>query len=66
MKPWQARVDAVDWGTVRDGKPYESPVPGAWGGHRRSKIYDRREPADSPIRRRLPLEHVRRLAGGVV
>jgi len=27
--------------TGRDGKPYESPVPGAWGGHRQSKIYGR-------------------------
>ena len=25
----------------RDGKPYESPVAGAWGGHRRTKIYGR-------------------------
>jgi len=25
----------------RDGKPYVSDVPGAWGGHRRSKIYGR-------------------------
>ena len=25
----------------RDGKPQESPVPGAWGGHRRTKIYGR-------------------------
>jgi hypothetical protein len=24
-----------------DGKPHESPVPGAWGGHRGSKIYGR-------------------------
>jgi methylphosphotriester-DNA--protein-cysteine methyltransferase len=27
--------------TGRDGKPYESPVPGACGGHRRTKIYGR-------------------------
>jgi hypothetical protein len=25
----------------RDGKPYESAVPGAWGGHRGNKIYGR-------------------------
>jgi hypothetical protein len=25
----------------RDGKTQESPVPGAWGGHRRTKIYGR-------------------------
>jgi methylphosphotriester-DNA--protein-cysteine methyltransferase len=25
----------------RDGKPYESPAPGVWGGHRASKIYGR-------------------------
>jgi methylphosphotriester-DNA--protein-cysteine methyltransferase len=27
--------------TGRDGKPYESAVPGAWGGHRGTKIYGR-------------------------
>jgi methylphosphotriester-DNA--protein-cysteine methyltransferase len=27
--------------TGRDGLPYRSPVPGAWGGHRRTKIYGR-------------------------
>ncbi len=27
--------------TGRDGQPYPSPVPGAWGGHRRTKIYGR-------------------------
>ncbi len=27
--------------TGRDGKPYASPAPGAWGGHRRTKIYGR-------------------------
>ena len=27
--------------TGRDGLPYQSPVPGAWGGHRRTKIYGR-------------------------
>jgi methylphosphotriester-DNA--protein-cysteine methyltransferase len=25
----------------RDGQPYASPDPGAWGGHRRTKIYGR-------------------------
>jgi methylphosphotriester-DNA--protein-cysteine methyltransferase len=24
-----------------DGQPYESPVKGQWGGHRRSKVYGR-------------------------
>ena len=27
--------------TGRDGLPYQSSVPGAWGGHRRTKIYGR-------------------------
>lgn len=27
--------------TGRDGRPYQSPIPGAWGGHRRTKIYGR-------------------------
>ncbi len=27
--------------TGLDGRPYESPVPGGWGGHRRTKIYGR-------------------------
>jgi len=27
--------------TGDDGKPQESPVPGAWGGHRGTKIYGR-------------------------
>ncbi len=24
-----------------DGRPYRSPTPGTWGGHRRTKIYGR-------------------------
>jgi hypothetical protein len=35
--------------TGRDGKPYESPVPGAWGGHRGSKIYGRAWQARSRV-----------------
>jgi methylphosphotriester-DNA--protein-cysteine methyltransferase len=27
--------------TGRDGRPYQSPVPGTWGGHRAAKIYGR-------------------------
>ena len=27
--------------TGRDGRAFESPVPGAWGGHRLAKIYGR-------------------------
>lgn len=27
--------------TGRDGRPYQSAVPGAWGGHRRTKVYGR-------------------------
>lgn len=33
----------------RDGKPFASPFPGAWGGHRRTKIYGR---LDCPAARR--------------
>ena len=25
----------------RDGRPYQSPAPGAWGGHRGTKVYGR-------------------------
>ncbi len=27
--------------TGRDGQRYQSPVPGSWGGHRRTKVYGR-------------------------